>query len=301
MDYIIAGGAGYVGSHLVSSLVQGGQNRVAIVDDLSTGSVINDWAEFIKFDLRNAIDPKLFKDMKEPVVVNLTGKPDVRRSFAEVEESFSTNVTAMMNVMELARKVNASKVIFMSSAAVYGNAKAIPTPETEDPVPISNYALFKTLNERILKYYTYEYGLHGVAIRLMSVTGGTHARGVVYDIMKRLRADSQRLEIWGDGKSQKSYIYISDVVGAVSYLAQNFKGSFDVFNVGTEDYLGVLEIVELIEKAMNAKPKHEFVQVSGGMGDVTFNFLDINKVKKLGWAPKLNSRQAVQQAIKDLL
>jgi UDP-glucose 4-epimerase len=298
-DIVIFGGAGYIGSHLVERLIDRGF-EVTVVDDLSTGNVINQKSRFLKYDVRNNIDKTLFRELKEPILIDLVSQPDVRYSFREVEESYSRTMTTTLNILEFARVVDASKVLLASSVTVYGNSDNMPTEENDLKKPISNYALYKFLSEKMLEYYSYVYSINTVAMRFASVTGGKMSRGIVLDIMKKLRTNSKELEIWGSGKQQRNYTYISDLISAIHiFIDRNGKG-FDVFNISSDDWIEINDLIHIVENKLNIFPVHKNIEVLGGKGDVEISRVSNKKLRSIGWKPALSTHEAIEKTVDDI-
>ncbi|WP_369611613.1 NAD-dependent epimerase/dehydratase family protein [Sulfurisphaera javensis] len=297
--YIITGGAGYIGSHLTDYLVDKGE--VIVIDDFSYGKYINEKALYEKIDLRRHNDLKIPKDS---IIFHLAANPDVRTSMIDVEEHFERDVKVTLNVLEIARKNDAKKVIFASSSTVYGETDKIPTPENAELKPISNYGLYKLLGEQMVEYYSRVYGITGISVRLANVTGGRVSHGVIYDFVHKLLKNNKKLEILGNGKQKKSYVYISDTVEGFILLSEKVNRGYEVYNLGNEDWITVDEIAKIVEEEMNVSPEHIYIDSGDGrgwIGDVRFMLLDIKKIKELGWKPKYSSRDAVKQAVRDLL
>jgi Nucleoside-diphosphate-sugar epimerases len=170
--------------------------------------------------------------------------------------------------------------------------------------PISNYGLFKLLGEEMTEYYSRTYGMRAVSLRLANITGGRVSHGVVVDFVRKLRRNPSELEILGNGKQRKSYLYVQDLIDAVLLLNQKFKGNYDAFNVGNDDWVTVEEIARIVEGVMGLTPKHIYVDDGSGRGwagDVRFMLLDIQKLKGYGWRPSMGSAQVIERACKDLL
>jgi UDP-glucose 4-epimerase len=301
MVYIITGGAGYIGGHLVDELVKEGE-EVIVIDDFSNGSYINRHAKYIRKDLRD--DLKDLSIPKNSIIYHLAANPDVKTSMFNVREHFERDVLVTLNVVELARKFDAEKVIFASSSTVYGEADRIPTPEYEALKPISNYGLFKLFGELMMEFYSRNYRIPTASVRLANVTGGRITHGVIKDFVEKLRKNPKKLEILGNGKQRKSYIYISDVISAFRTIEKNIKSGYSVFNVGNEDWLTVDEIAKIVEEEMGVNPVHVYIDAGEGrgwIGDVRFMLLDISKLKQLGWKPKYSSAEAVRLAVRDII
>ena len=302
MYYIVTGGAGYIGGHLVDELTNEGK-EVIVIDDFSNGNYINNKAKYLKIDLRDKSILNL-KIPDESIIYHLAANPDVRTSMIDPYEHFTRDVEATFNLLELARRNDAKLVIFASSSTVYGESDKIPTPENAELKPISNYGIFKLLGEQLLEYYSRVYGIKGVSVRLANVIGGRTSHGVIKDFVEKLRKNPSKLEILGNGRQRKSYIYITDTIEAFKVIENKSEKSYDVYNVGNEDWITVDEIAKIVEEEMGLTPIHEYKDRGDGRGwegDVRFMLLDISKVKKLGWIPKYSSAQAVRLAVRDLI
>jgi UDP-glucose 4-epimerase len=302
MSYVITGGAGYIGSHLVDALTKL-YNDIVVIDDFSNGNYVNKKAKYLKIDLRDSSTSSL-KIQAGSILYHLAANPDVRTSMINSYEHFSRDVIATFNVLEMARRNDVSLLVFASSSTVYGETDKIPTPENAELKPISNYGVFKLLGEHLLEYYSRVYGIKGISIRLANVTGGRVSHGVIKDFVEKLRKNPYKLEILGNGKQRKSYVYITDVIDAFLTLEKKFNGLYDAFNVGNEDWITVDEIAKIVEEEMNLTPVHEYVDKGEGrgwVGDVRFMLLDISKIKQFGWKPNYSSAQAVRLAVRDLI
>ncbi|ARM74855.1 NAD-dependent epimerase/dehydratase family protein [Acidianus manzaensis] len=296
---VVTGGAGYIGGHLIDSLVSNNEEVISI-DDFSYGNYINPKSKVVKFDLRKGY-PEIPKDS---IIFHLAANPDVRTSMIDINEHFERDVKITLNVLEMARKYDAKEVVFFSSSTVYGESDKFPTNETSEIKPISNYGLFKQLGENMVEFYAKNYGIRGISLRLANITGGRVSHGVVIDFINKLKKNSNTLEILGNGKQRKSYIYITDLINATLLLVNNFKGIYDYFNVGNDDWITVDEIANIVEEEMNLKPKHIYADEGEGRGwkgDVRFMLLDTSKIKVLGWLPKYSSKDAIRLAVRDIL
>ena len=301
MVYIVTGGAGYIGGHLVDELVNKGE-EVIVIDDFSNGSYINYHAKYIRKDLR--ADLKDLSIPKNSIIYHLAANPDVKTSMVNIREHFERDVLVTLNVLELARKFDAEKVIFASSSTVYGETDRIPTREDELLKPISNYGLFKLFGELMMEFYSRNYGIPTVSVRLANVTGGRVTHGVIKDFIEKLRRNPKKLEILGNGKQRKSYIYISDTISAFRVIERNTRSGYSVFNVGNEDWITVDEIARIIEEEMGVSPVHVYIDAGDGrgwIGDVRFMLLDISKLKQLGWKPNYSSAEVVRLAVRDII
>lgn len=313
MKILVTGGAGFIGSHLVDALMERG-HEVRVVDDLSAGSLenIKRWLgngrfEFIKGDLR---EPGVCREAVKGVgaVFHLAANPEVRIGAQSPGLLYETNVLLTYNIMEAMRRENVEYLIFTSSSTVYGDA-ATPTPEDYAPLePISVYGGAKLAAEALISGYAHTFDIKSLVFRLANIIGERSNHGVIYDFINKLRRNPEELEILGDGTQRKSYLHVSDTVEGMLHLFECFKKegkTFDVYNLGSEDWITVKEIAEIVSKGMGLSPEFRFTGgVDGGRGwkgDVKLMRLSIEKAKSRGWRPRMNSYEAVERTVRELL
>ena len=314
MRVLITGGAGFIGSHLVDRLMELNW-EVRVLDDLSAGSLENverwlnsEGFEFIKGDMRN---PGVVRKAVEgvDVVFHLAANPEVRIGSQSPELLYETNVLITYNLLNAIRNSNVEYLIFTSSSTVYGDAKVIPTPEDYAPLePISVYGGAKLAAEALISGYAHTFGFRALIFRLANIIGERSNHGVIYDFINKLRRNPEELEILGDGTQRKSYLHVSDTVEGMLQVFEHFrKGdkTVDFYNLGNEDWITVREIAEIVSEEMGLTPEFKFTGgVDGGRGwkgDVKFMRLSIEKAKRTGWRPKLDSYGAVRKTVRELL
>jgi len=180
----------------------------------------------------------------------------------------------------------------------------IETPEDFGPLlPISMYGASKLGAEGIISAFCNMFDMQAWIFRFANVVGKKQTHGVGFDFIKKLKKNSNKLEILGDGTQSKSYIHISDVIEVMLFVIKNSKERVNIFNVATDDYTTVNEIARIVIEEMKLK-NVEFVYTGGKRGwkgDVPVVRFDITKIHKLGWKAKYNSREAVRLSIQDLL
>jgi len=309
----ITGGAGFIGSHLVDKLCQN-HVEVVVFDNLSAGRMENlkKWlgAPNFKFVMGDLLSPeKVWKTLDGcETVFHLAANPEVRVSSENPKVHYEQNVLATFNLLEAIRKVGSVKALaFASTSTVYGDALEIPTPEEYAPLkPISVYGASKLASEALIISYAYTYGFKTVIYRLANIVGSRARHGVICDFIRKLRENPKKLEILGDGTQTKSYLHVEDCVNAILIGTNLSREKVEIFNVGSEDQITVKEIADIVcEKMGLSNVQYIFTGgVDGGRGwkgDVKFMLLNVNKLKKLGWKPKLNSRQAVEKAVEEIL
>lgn len=314
MKVLVTGGAGFIGSHLVDRLMELWQ-EVRVLDDLSAGSLdnIGRWLnherfEFIKGDMRKMeIVEKAVEDVE--VVFHLAANPEVRIGSQSPELLYETNVVITYNLLEAMRKTGVKYLVFTSSSTVYGDAEVIPTPEDYAPLePISVYGGAKLAAEALISGYAHTFDFKALVFRLANIIGERSNHGVIYDFINKLRKNPDEMEILGDGTQRKSYLHMSDTVDGMLHIFEHFRKegkTYDAYNLGNNDWITVREIAEMVSEEMGLNPAFRFIGgVDGGRGwkgDVKFMRLSIEKAKKTGWEPRLNSYEAVRRTVRELL
>lgn len=309
---LVTGGAGFIGSHIVDKLVA--QNlEVTALDNLSTGKLSNlsecngkKNFRFIKEDLNNP--EGIRKTLKNiDTVFHMAADPEVRTGFENPESSYKENVRNTFFLLEEVRKSNVRKIVFASSSAVYGDATVLPTPENYGPLlPISAYGASKLACEAYVSSYCNNYGIQGIIIRPANVIGARGRHGVTWDFVNQLKKDSTKLVVLGDGKQTKSYIHVSNGVTGIFTCAEKSKNKVEIFNLGSQDKVEVISIAKIVCKNMNLE-KTKIVTtggVDGGrgwVGDIKYAYLDISKLKSLGWSPNISSAESVALTTKEIL
>ena len=313
MDVLVTGGGGFIGNHLVRALTARAVN-VCVLDNLSGGNPDNDCDPpknsdftFIQGDLLNTVDARKAVEGND-VIFHLAANPEVRINSLGARIHYRQNVEATFNLLEAARKSeNVKTFVFTSSSTVYGEASKIPTPEDYSPLePISTYGATKLACEALVAGYAHAHDFNAVIYRLANVVGPRNKHGVVYDFVRKLTENPTELEILGDGNQTKSYICIDDCVEAMLLGWEKSRDRVEVYNIGSENQINVKTIARIVTDEMGLKDtKFRFTGgVDGGRGwkgDVKNMLLDVNKLKKLGWKPKLTSEEAVARATRDLL
>jgi len=314
MKVLVTGGAGFIGSHLVDRLMEDG-HEVRVLDDLSAGSLENlkQWIDHERFEFmlgdmrRRDVCEKAVRGVD--AVFHLAANPEVRIGAQSPELLYETNVLITYNLLESMRKEDIKALAFTSSSTVYGEAKEIPTPEDYGPLePISVYGGAKLAAEALIAGYAHTFDIKAVVFRLANIIGKRSNHGVIYDFINKLKATPHRLEILGDGTQRKSYLHVSDTVEAMLYLFKEFLKEdkiYDAYNIGSEDWITVTEIAGIVSREMGLNPEFYFTGgVDGGRGwkgDVKIMLLNIEKAKAKGWKPKMNSKEAVEKTVRELL
>jgi UDP-glucose 4-epimerase len=297
---LVTGGAGFIGYHLCSKLSTL-TDYVTIYDNLSSGTMQNvkdvPKARFVKGDI---LDLKtLLSQPKQDLIYHLAAQVVVGYSMENPLADFETNAKGTLYVLEKARKDDA-KVVFASSAAVYGNPTVFPTPESYGFHPFSCYGLSKVVGEQYCQMYKEQYGLDIVITRFANVYG-LRCHGVIHDFLDKLAKNPDKLEMLGTGQNCRDFVHVSDVVEALIMLGEREDVNGEVYNLGLGKTTSVLELADLILQILNLKSRTKVTTTGvSWQGDVTKIWFDITKAQKeLGWTPKVTLEESIKEVIAD--
>lgn len=305
---LVTGGTGFIGSSLVKSLLKH-NNHVTVFDNFSVGDNLTDVKsndlKIIKGDLTDTNDLRKLPQ-KFDVVLHLAADPEVRLSITSPQSIFQNNIVATFNLLEWLREIHIETILFTSTSAVYGDATIFPTPESYPCTPISLYGASKIACESLLSAYCHTYKKKGIVIRLANVVGPSSTHGILFDMIKKLKNNSNELEILGDGTQNKSYLHIDDCISGIIHLVDKTDYDFDIYNLGSDTQITAREIVEIIldELGYSDVKKNFTGGIEGGrgwVGDVKEMLLDISKIKSSGWLPVLNSDSAIRKTLRSIV
>ncbi len=307
-NYLVVGGAGFIGSHFVQELLDRQVGLVRVVDNLCSGTLdhISDFQDKSNFDFRqfDVENSELLAEAMKGIntVIHLASNPDIAKAAREPRIDFMQGTVLTESVAEAARISGVETVLYASGSGVYGDAGDLVLTEESSLKPISTYGASKLAGESLLASYAFMFGLKCLAFRFANVVGPKQTHGVGYDFIRRLKIDPTRLEILGDGLQSKSYIHVSDVVRAVLLADESISEGFDVFNVSTKDQITVNEIALIAEKTLSIDPinvRHTFTGGDRGWkADVPVVRLSSDKIAKLGWKPLLTSHEAIAESLR---
>lgn len=254
MKYIVTGGAGFIGSNLVDSLVDGG-HEVIVIDNLSTGKEdnVNSKAELFVCDISHKDHiPVMTQAMKgADTVFHLAALARVQPSIENPNEFNKVNVNGTLHVLTAAKEAGVRRVVYSASSSAYGDATIFPTPENHPTDPLSPYGLQKLIGEQYCRVFYHCYGLETVSLRYFNVFGERQSLDGAYKLVMGIFADQRikgkPLTITGDGEQRRDFTYVGDVVRA-NILASQSKlvGKGESINIGNGDNRSVNQIAELI-------------------------------------------------------
>ena len=237
------------------------------------------------------------------IVFHLAANADVRLGVNDPDVHFKENLTVTKNVLEAMRVNGLKNIVFTSTSTVYGEAKQLPTREDYGPlVPTSLYGASKLGAEALVTAYCSTFGMNSWIYRFGNVIGPRETHGILVDFIRKLKENSKKLEVLGNGMQNKSYIYIEDCISGVLAGVKESDKQVNIFNLSSGDTISVSEIAAEVIKKMKIKPAINYTgEKRGWAGDVPKMYLDISKISELGWKPKYNSRKAIQLTIDRLL
>lgn len=249
MKVLVTGGAGFIGSHIVDLLIHEG-TEVTILDNLSTGALcnINPEATFVKMDIRDCGVKELFMKERFDYVIHEAAQTTVTHSLEEPSYDCDVNVRGLVNILEASRQSGVKRVVFASSAAVYGDTDTFPIREEDPKNPLSFYGESKLTGERYLDLYYKNFGLEYVVLRYANVYGQRQGNGgeggVISIFLKRLKA-GQGVTIYGDGMQTRDFVYVKDVAMA-NYKALLTDKPNRSYNISTMKETTIHEVIDLL-------------------------------------------------------
>jgi len=305
----VTGGAGFIGSHLCDALLGRGQAVVA-VDDFSLGSLENvrHLATEPRFRLEemDILDyPRfsaLVRAVKPETVFHLAANSDIASSQADPGLDLGRTFQTTFNTLAAMREAECRQIVFSSSSAIYGEAQG-PIDENCAPLfPVSHYGAAKLAGEAFISSFAHNYGFRGWIIRFPNVVGERATHGVIFDFINRLKANPAELKVLGNGRQNKPYLYVADLVEALLFIWGQAGEGLNYFNVGVESRTRVSEIASMVIEEMGLQARVLFGEGDRGwVGDVPeFDYV-LAKVRALGWKAKRTSNEAVRLAIRRLL
>lgn len=305
MRFFVTGCAGFIGSNVTDRLLMDGHEVIGF-DNLSTGlpaflamAKQNPAFTFVQGDvldntaLTNAMHGADF-------VFHFSANADVRFGTEHSSKDLHQNTIATFNVLEAMRANNIKRIAFSSTGSVYGEAKVFPTPEDAPfPIQTSLYGASKLAGEGLISAYAEGFGFQGYIFRFVSILGERYTHGHIFDFYKQLLLNPNHLKVLGNGQQKKSYLYIQDCIDGIFLAIEKAVDKVNIFNLGTDEYCQVNDSIGWICEALNLSPQKEYTGGERGwIGDNPFIFLDTQKIRALGWKPKLSIREGVIQTVK---
>ncbi len=304
---LVTGGAGFIGSNLVERLLALG-HCVTVLDDLSSGNAENlpsvQNLRFVDGDIRSfRLVKKLVAD--SDLVFHLAEfipnteqfgpghviKFSMRRPLTDLDIC----IRGTLNLLE-ATKETKVKMVFASTAAIYGNARSNPIREDTSVIPISPYGVSKASAEMYCDLYHRIYDVPLVIARFFNVYGPRQRKYLMYDTLLKLSKNPKELTTLGSGNQQRDFVFVDDVIDALVLLSESKAANGEAFNVGTGIPTSAREVVTCIVKVLRMNPVLSY-SGSSWAGDIDVLVADISKIKKLGFSPKYNLTEGIKKLV----
>ena len=310
MKVLVAGGSGFIGSHLIDALLAEG-NDVVCVDNCFIGTkeniahLKNDaHFKFYEQDLTD-LDKvlEIFKKEQVEYVFHLAANSDIQASAQSPMIEYKNTYSTTFILLECMRQCGVKKLFFASTSAVYGEQMGAEVSEEAVALkPISYYGGAKLGSEGIISSFAYMNDMSVLVFRFPNVIGPRLTHGVIYDFVKRLKDDPSHLKILGDGRQSKPYIYVLDLVDAIMHFKDAPKG-VTLYNVGVETQTSVTRIAEIVcEKMGLSGIPFEYTGGRGGWkGDVPVFAYNLEKIHATGWTAHMTSDEAVAKTVEMVL
>lgn len=309
MHAFVAGGAGFIGSHVVERLLHDSVvDGVTVYDNFSSGKreylpeASDSRLRIVEADI-SRIDDLCRALEGHDVVFHYASNPDIARAMNEPDVDFWQGTFLTQNIVEAMRRCGVGQLIYASGSGVYGDWGEICAREDHGPLlPVSTYGASKLAGEALICAYCHMFGLRAWVFRLANVVGPRQTHGVVYDFLRKLRAQPTSLQILGDGTQSKSYVHVDDVLDAIWVAWHKADDAYNCFNVATDDCVQVSEIASVVTRVMNLEDvKFEYGNgPRGWKGDVPVVRLDASRLKRLGWWPRHSAREAIESSAREL-
>jgi nucleoside-diphosphate-sugar epimerase len=299
-NYLVTGGAGFIGSHLSEELIKRG-HKVRVADNFVTGYRHNlrKGVELMEGDLA---DPAAAQRAVEGIdyVLHEAAIPSVPRSVANPVESHRANVDATLNMLIAARDAKVKRLVFAGSSSVYGDTPSLPKREDMPHSPLSPYALHKQLGEQYAQMFTRLYGFETVTTRYFNVFGprqdpGSPYSGVISLFIKALIEGTQPV-IYGDGGQTRDFTYVGNVVDGVLRGAETPGVGGEVFNVATATRVSLNELLDVLKKIIGSDAQPIYKEARAG--DVRHSQADISKAQQmLGYQPTVSLEEGLRETV----
>ncbi len=305
----VAGGAGFIGSHVVDQLMKDTTAEVTVFDNFSSGQ-----RRFLGRNLANSRLTVIEGDLKDRAAVtgaiagarkayHFASNPDIAKAMSQPDVDFWEGTYLTQNLLEAIRCAGVAELVYASGSGVYGDTGDRAVTEDWTPMlPISPYGASKLAGEAMIHAYSHMFGLKASVFRFANVVGDNQTHGVAFDFIRRLREDPTHLRILGDGSQSKSYIHVDDVVHGLQSLSPRNE-AYQYFHLATEDYLTVTEIADMVVSELGlSSVRYDYTGGDRGWkGDVPVVRFDLAKAYAHGWRARRSAREAMRAAIQAMI
>ena len=310
MRILVTGGAGFIGSHLCDALVNRG-DEVCCFDNLYLGRRENiehlipqPGFRFVEADLldRDALD-RAFAEGRFDAVFHLAANSDIQRGSSDLDLDARLTFSTTFETLKAMHRHGVRQFVLASTSAVFGDTSKLLSETSGPMLPVSFYGASKMASEAFLSVFANSYDFQAYVLRFPNVVGERCTHGVIHDFIERLRRDSSKLDVLGDGGQTKPYLYVGDLVGALLLVFERGQGRPAVYHVAGEGLTSVSEIADIVVEEMGlcGIPIVYSGGKTGWLGDVPYFNYDVSKIRTLGFRPRYHSTEAVRVAVQKIL
>jgi UDP-glucose 4-epimerase len=311
---LVTGAAGFIGSHLVDALLARGAT-VTGIDNLKLGkrknlasALTNPRFKFFEADLNDlAACGKIISDQSKlapfSAAWHMAANSDIRAGVSDPDVDFRDTFLTTYNLLKLMREHKIPRLAFASTSAIYGDLNQKLTEDIGPLFPISNYGAMKLASEAAISAAAESFLERAWVFRFPNVVGSRATHGAIFDFIHKLKKNPAELEVLGDGTQEKPYFHVADLIDAMLFIVGRAKEKLNFFNIGTSDTITTVRF--LAETTIRIAAPNAKIRYTGGnrgwVGDVPKVNYSVEKLKKLGWTPRLTSNQAVDRAVAEIV
>lgn len=304
--FLVTGGAGFIGSHLVEALVKaGGPSPVRVLDNLATGlranlDSVRDRIEFIEADLRDYSAVCQSVDGVD-IVFHEAALPSVPRSVSNPLESNAANITGTLNLLTAARDARVKRVVLASSSSVYGNSPTLPKDESMPPAPLSPYAVTKLTGELYASVFSQLYGLETICLRYFNIFGPrqdptTQYAGAIAKFMTCVLG-GEAYPVFGDGQQSRDFTFVGNAVQANLLAATAPVDRHAMVNIACGERATLNQVISILNELTGQNLRSRFMPPRAG--DVRHSLASIDRARKLlGYEPSVNLKQGLEMTLR---
>lgn len=299
---LVTGAAGFIASNVVDSLLEKGYEVIGLDRARKPRPCFDDYLQsmqytYVQSDIARQDD--IFHNMSGvDIVYHMAANSNIRVSGIDPTIDFDSTLKTTERVLEAMRRNEVGKIFFPSSSAVYGSRKGLLAEDSGNLSPISYYGACKLSSEALISAYSHMNGIDALIFRLANVIGPDMTHGVIYDLVKKLKEDPNRLQVLGNGAQRKQYAHIDDLKEGIIGFSERISQGVSTYNISTRSSIDVREIVSVILEKTGLDPEVEYTGgESGWNGDVPSYELDISKAVADGWNYRYDSKEAVEKTL----
>lgn len=309
MNYLITGGAGFIGSSLTERLLDD-NNKIFVIDNFNDYYDVNLKEKNIQPFLANKnyklyrgdicdrnLVKEIFRQNHIDVVVHIAARAGVRPSLEDPLEYVRSNIEGTINILENMKEFSCKKIVFASSSSVYGNCTAEKFSEDlKVTEPISPYAATKSACEQFLYTYSKLYGINAICLRFFTVYGPKQRPDLAIRKFIELIEQDKSIPVYGDGSTMRDYTYIEDILNGICAAIEYDKTPYEIINLGGGSPVTLSQMIRTIEKVLNKQAKIERLPMQPG--DVNKTVSDISKAQKLlNYEPKTTFEEGIKKFV----